>query len=129
MNLSLKRRRQLRRDQTPAEKVLWYILRDRRFEGFKFRRQHPCGPYILDFCCIERSLVIELDGGQHFEPRAEAYDQCRSAFLREKGWSILRFTNPELLFEREGVLQTIVVALGSPSPPRVPRLAVLGPGG
>lgn len=85
----LSRAKQLRSDQTEAEQRLWYHLRAHRFQGAKFKRQKPIGPYIVDFVCLERNLVIELDGGQHANQRE--YDQRRDVWLRGQGFRILRF--------------------------------------
>lgn len=106
--------RQLRRQLTPQERRLWYLLRDRRFAHFKFRRQHPVGPYILDFACCHVHLAIELDGGQHDE-RA-GYDARRTAWLRLQGWRVLRFWNNELMENEEAVLAKILEALVSSAP-------------
>jgi very-short-patch-repair endonuclease len=104
---SLRRRRDLRRNSTDAERALWSHLRAKRFMSLKFRRQHPYGPYILDFYCQARRLAIELDGGQHFEPGAAAYDRCRTAFLDRNGIKVLRFTNDVVLREIGTVLEAI----------------------
>ncbi len=85
MDLPLARRRALRKDSPDAEKLLWFHLRAKRFAGFKFRRQHPCDPYILDFYCPRRRLAVELDGGQHFEDAALRYDERRTRAL-ESSW-------------------------------------------
>ncbi|WP_368301845.1 endonuclease domain-containing protein [Kluyvera sichuanensis] len=108
--------RQLRRQLTPQERRLWYLLRDRRFARFKFRRQHPVGPYILDFACCAVRLAVELDGGQHNE-RA-GYDARRTAWLELQRWRVLRFWNNELMGNEEAVLAQILEALVSqlPSP-------------
>ena len=96
---------------------MWGYLRDRRFDGRKFRRQHACGPYILDFFCPERRLAIELDGGQHFEPAVQQNDRRRTTFLRARGISVLRFNNDEVFMETEAVLEAIARALSNrPSP-------------
>jgi very-short-patch-repair endonuclease len=117
MDASIVRRRSLRRNGTDAEAVLWKHLRDRRFEGYKFRRQHPCGPYILDFYCAEMRIAIELDGGQHFESSALAYDERRTAFLLSQGIAVVRFPTDLVFRELEVVLECIGVALrDSPSP-------------
>jgi adenine-specific DNA-methyltransferase len=86
--------------------------------GFKFRRQYPCGPFILDFFCPARRLAIELDGGQHYEASAAAYDARRSHFLATRGISVLRFASDQIFRETEAVLMTIAFALGAygPSP-------------
>ncbi|MFJ2976662.1 endonuclease domain-containing protein [Kluyvera sp. NPDC087067] len=108
--------RRLRRELTPQERRLWYQLRDRRFARFKFRRQHPVGPYILDFACCTARLAVELDGGQHDE-RAR-YDARRTTWLGLQGWRVLRFWNNELMENEEAVLEKILEALRSfvPSP-------------
>jgi very-short-patch-repair endonuclease len=117
MDLPRLRRRALRRDSTDAERVLWWHLRDRRFEGYKFRRQHSCGPFILDFYCPERRLAVELDGGQHFEPTAMVYDERRTTFLRQKGIAVLRFPTDLVFRELTVVLEQIATVLrGDPSP-------------
>ncbi|MEF3194274.1 MAG: DUF3418 domain-containing protein, partial [Halothiobacillaceae bacterium] len=106
--------RKLRARSTEAERKLWYQLRARRFDGTKFRRQHPLGPYIVDFVCLESHLVIELDGGQHSE--AESYDRQRDAWLNAQGFRVLRFWNNEVMQNLDGVLEAIHQALHSPSP-------------
>jgi very-short-patch-repair endonuclease len=118
MSISLDRRRDLRRHATDAEAALWSELRDRRLAGFKFRRQHPCGPYILDFYCAEAALAIELDGGQHYEEAVAAYDEERTAFVRWRGIEVLRFPNDVIFTERLGVLEAIAAALGVGEPSR-----------
>lgn len=85
---------------------LWHHLRDRRLSGFKFRRQVPVGPYFADFCCAEQRLIVELDGGQHVEQ--QAYDAERSLYLREQGFTVLRFWNDQVLQETEAVLEEIL---------------------
>ena len=85
--------------------------------GFKFRRQHPCGPYILDFYCPGSLLAVELDGGQHFSSAAQDYDQRRTTFLLRRGIMVLRFPNDLVFREPIAVLDAIVLALGGgPSP-------------
>jgi very-short-patch-repair endonuclease len=118
MDLPLARRRQLRTNHTDAEMIIWRHLRAHRFVGFKFRRQHPCGPYIVNFFCAARKLAIELDGGQHFDPAAQAYDERRTRFLTAEGITILRFQNDWVLRELDGVLSVIAATLGvgAPSP-------------
>jgi very-short-patch-repair endonuclease len=117
MDLSLVRRRELRGASTDAETALWARLRAGRLLGFKFRRQHPCGPYILDFYCPRRRLAIELDGGQHFNPAARDYDRRRTAFLLRRSIRVLRFPTDLVFREPMFVLDAIVLALGDgPSP-------------
>ncbi|MGC9954639.1 MAG: endonuclease domain-containing protein [Rhizomicrobium sp.] len=106
--------RQLRRDQTDVERKLWFALRDRRFHGFKFRRQQPIGPYVADFICFEAKLVIELDGGQHGLAENEAADRARTKRLEADGFRVLRFWNNELNDNFDGVLDSISLALGLP---------------
>jgi very-short-patch-repair endonuclease len=117
VNVALDRRRALRHTSTDAEAALWFHLRARRLSGFKFRRQHPCGPYILDFYCPGKHLAVELDGGQHFESAAQAYDERRTMYLRRRGINVLRFANDVVFNELDAVLDEIARALGGgPSP-------------
>ena len=95
----LDRTRRLRRDATDAERRLWRLLRSRRFAGFKFRRQHEFGPYILDFVCVAARLVIEADGGQHFLPRGVEDDRTRDQYLAARGYRTVRFSDREILLE------------------------------
>jgi very-short-patch-repair endonuclease len=119
------RARQLRRNQTDAERELWARLRSRQLFGFKFRRQYPIGSFITDFCCFEQHLVVELDGGQHAE-QTEA-DQRRSDLLTRHGYRVLRFWDNDVMQNMNGVLQRITEALSSsnvnltPSPVPSPR--------
>jgi very-short-patch-repair endonuclease len=101
--------RRLRRDQTDAEYVLWSELRAQKFLGLKFRRQHPIGPYIVDFCCIDKQLIIELDGSQHIE--TQEYDERRTAFLDREGFRVVRFWNDEVLMAMEAVLDKLRLVL------------------
>ncbi len=101
--------RALRRSQTEAEALLWQYLRARRLCGFKFRRQHPFPPYIADFYCAEKKLIIELDGSQHLD--RQEYDAERTRFLNAKGNTVLRFWNDEVLKDMNAVLQIISEAL------------------
>lgn len=100
---------------TEVERRLWYALRARRIDGFKFRRQRPIGPYIVDFVCLERGLVVELDGGQHAE-RVE-YDGRRDSYLNRAGYAVLRFWNHEVSENIDGVMQAIDMALRTGSEP------------
>ena len=108
------RARQLRREQTEAEKRLWAALRARQLHGYKFRRQFVIGSVIADFCCFEKRIVVELDGGQHAD-QASA-DHARSAFLHSHGYSELRFWNNEVLQNLDGVLEKISRSLKQRSP-------------
>ena len=119
--IDAKLQRQLRNTPTDAERTLWQRLRSRQLDGAKFRRQHPFDDYILDFACLERKIVIELDGGQHAE--AVAYDIQRTAKLEKAGFVVLRFWNNEVFENMDGVLEVIWTALlasSKPSPPNPP---------
>ncbi|ELX8364561.1 MULTISPECIES: endonuclease domain-containing protein [Enterobacter cloacae complex] len=108
--------KQLRRELTQEERRLWYLLRSRRFENYKFLRQHPVGHYILDFACCAARLAVELDGGQHDEKLE--YDRQRTLWLNHKGWHVIRFWNNELWNNEEAVLERILETLQAlqPSP-------------
>ena len=106
------RARDLRRSMTDAERRLWSVLRDRRLHGHKFRRQHPLGPFVLDFACIEHRVAVEADGGQHAD---NAADQRRTAWLEGEGWRVLRFWNNDILGNPAGVAETILRALDTAS--------------
>ncbi|MFA9275953.1 MAG: endonuclease domain-containing protein [Candidatus Aquirickettsiella gammari] len=97
--------REMRKKMPDAEQLLWYLLRNRRVAGAKFRRQHAVGRYILDFYCVEKKLAVELDGGQHSEQ--QTYDQHRDAYLKQQGIEVLRFWNNQMLLETEAVLELI----------------------
>ncbi len=102
----------LRKHQTDAESQLWYHLRARRLRGWKFRRQHILQGYIVDFVCLEKKLVVELDGGQHADQKA--YDARRSRILEKNGFKVIRFWNNDVLNNLEGVLEMI---FNTPHPP------------
>lgn len=101
------RARQLRREATTAESLLWELLRDRRLLGRKFRRQHPIGQFIADFFCDDARLIIEIDGAVHREPTQQERDRLREEILREHSFAILRFTNEQIFDHTEQVLQEI----------------------
>ena len=103
--------RALRHNPTEAEKLLWRQLRMWQIDGFKFRRQQPIGPYIVDFVCLEKRLIIELDGGQHAEQ--VEYDAERDAWLYEQGFTVLRFWNNDVLQNINGVKESILSKLES----------------
>ena len=108
--------RQLHRDQTDAEKLLWYSVRGRQLFGLKFRRQYPVGPYILDFYCYAYRLCIELDGGQHDESAGIQHDEQRQIFLTSHGIHTLRFSNNDVLQDIEGVLLQVAEAIRTLTP-------------
>ncbi|HEX7947182.1 MAG TPA: endonuclease domain-containing protein [Phenylobacterium sp.] len=110
------RARQLRRRQTEAEARLWDALRGGRLEDWKWRRQAPVGPFIVDFLCLEAAVVVELDGGVHAE-RAE-YDARRDDYLRGHGLQVLRFDNAEVSGDPERVRWTILSACRESDPSR-----------
>lgn len=106
--------RKLRKELTPAERRLWACLRGDRL-GVNFRRQHALGPYIADFCCVKKKLVIELDGSQHLEQ--VEYDQRRTEFLQGRGYRVLRFWNRDVMHDLDGVLRAILHALEEQTQP------------
>jgi len=108
-----KRALELRQRQTPAEEVLWAVLRDRQLAGAKFRRQHQFGDYITDFFCNDAKLVVECDGDVHSTSDRQKIDQKRDAYLRSQGLTILRFQNEQVLDEPESVLRSIAAHLPS----------------
>jgi very-short-patch-repair endonuclease len=101
------RARQLRSTSTDAERLLWSKLRDRRLDSYKFRRQHPVGPFFADFACIECRVIVELDGGQHYDDEGARRDAARTTLLKEHGFDVLRFSNSEVLLETDAVLHVI----------------------
>ncbi len=111
--------RQLRSNQTDAEQKMWIALRGRRFLNFKFRRQHSIDSYIVDFCCIEKMLVIEIDGGQHAQQ--QLLDQKRTQHLNAQSYQVLRFWNHEVLTDIDSVLEKIRLTLESPHPNPLPK--------
>jgi len=115
------RARSLRRDSTDAERIIWSALRAHRLNAASFRRQTPIGPYVVDFLCNSARLVVELDGGQHFEPQQQKRDTRRDAFLASKGYRVLRFNNYDVMTNRTGVLETIAAALDRSPSPHLPR--------
>ena len=111
--VSTSQARYLRRNLTDAETKLWNKLRNRQL-GYKFRRQVPRGSYIVDFMCAERKLIVEVDGGQHYDSEA---DKVRDTYLRTQGYRVIRFWNHEVLGNIEGVLQELLSELkAAPSP-------------
>ena len=101
--------RRLRKSMTDAERRLWRALRNRQLAGHKFRRQHPIPPYVADFACVERGLIVEVDGGQHSE-RAEA-DAVRTRALQARGFRVIRVWNNDVMANLQGVLSAILAAL------------------
>jgi BirA family biotin operon repressor/biotin-[acetyl-CoA-carboxylase] ligase len=98
-----------------AERLVWSRLRYQAL-GVKFRRQHPIGPYLADFACVPKRIVVELDGSQH---RGSVYDRARDAYMRERGWTVLRFWAWDVVSNLEGTINAIADAVAAPtSPPR-----------
>jgi very-short-patch-repair endonuclease len=107
----------LRRNPTEPERRLWWHLRRRlTTEGTHFRRQVAIGPYVADFCCLGRRLVVEVDGNQHGFDRAAPYDAKRTGYLESQGFRVLRFTNRDVMVEIDSVLDTILAALAPATP-------------
>jgi very-short-patch-repair endonuclease len=114
---TLNQRRELRRNQTDAEKKLWNIIKGRRLSNCKFRRQYSVGPYILDFYCPQIRLCVEIDGGQHMNNRAQ--DAARTKYLNQSLIKVVRFWNNDVLKNPEGVFEALSLAINDltlPSP-------------
>jgi len=116
--LTIARARELRRKLTLPEVILWTAIRGRRLGGARFRRQHPIGPYILDFYCEGARLAVEIDGQSHEHPDQIAHDRRRTAWLEQRGVSVFRIAARDVLGNLEGVLASIKQrACGRPPPP------------
>ena len=113
---SLKRAKVLRGRMTDAEVILWSRLRGHRFGPYRFRRQHPIGPYIADFACVMHRLVVEVDGDTHSTDEEIAYDRRREQYLRTRGWQVFRITNEDVYKRLEMVLEGIVLHMPPPRP-------------
>lgn len=105
--LTHQRARELRKSLTPAEQILWEVLKNRQLEGYKFRRQHPIYRYIADFYCHELRLVVELDGGVHDEVDQQEHDSNRDLVISEFGIQILRFKNEEVMLDPKKVVEKV----------------------
>lgn len=110
--IETRRARELRRNATSAEKILWARLKNRSLGGFKFVRQEPIGPFIADFACRERKLVIEIDGETHSTDEDLAFDARRTAFLNDQGYAVIRFTNQQIYENADAVAEAILAILG-----------------
>ncbi len=104
-------RQRLRNNSTEAEKFLWSKLKRKQFLGYKFRRQHGIGKYIVDFYCPHATLAIELDGVTHYTDEQIAYDKEKEGFIRAKGIQVLRFTNEDVYKRIDIVLEAILVEI------------------
>src|SRR5579863_760106 len=109
----IERSRALRQTATEAENRAWFFLRKLRVEGIKFRRQHPIGKYVVDFCCTERRLVIELDGSIHSQPSHSLKDRTRVQYLKEHGYTIAQFPNGMVLEAPETFVEKILVRVSA----------------
>lgn len=101
--------KQLRKDQTPWERKLWYDFLRRC--PYRFQRQKTIGPYIVDFYCCKAKLIVELDGGQHMLPERQDYDHRRTVYLEKQGLRVLRFSNLDIVRNFSGVCQVILGSL------------------
>lgn len=99
--------RYLRKNMTSQERKVWDVIRNRQFYGYRFLRQYVIGVYIVDFICREKKLIIEIDGGQHNEPKNLEYDKQRSLYLESKGYRIIHFWNNEIDNNLTGVYQQL----------------------
>jgi very-short-patch-repair endonuclease len=104
------RARELRKSMSDAERILWHRLRGKQIEGARFRRQHPIGTYIADFVCLERRLIVEVDGGQHTEDAHVARDARRDQWLQAEGYRVVRVATTEVRANLTGVLEMIWAA-------------------
>jgi very-short-patch-repair endonuclease len=111
------RRRELRRNQTDAERVLWAKVRNEQFFEMKFFRQYSVGPYILDFYCPTAKLAVELDGGQHTKSDNREYDAARSEYLKTQGIDVMRFWNNEVMLDIQSVLSLLELKVTPLYPP------------
>ena len=126
LRTAVKQARRLRHKATATEAILWRWLRKHRMEGLHFRRQHPIGPYIVDFCCVPRRLVVELDGYVHTDPLRAERDALRTRWLMHQGYRVCRFRNEQVWAGPELVLGEIADALAGRAPP---SLTLPPPGG
>ncbi len=110
------RSRQLRKNMTDAEMILWSKIKMKQLNGYQFLRQKPIGGYIIDFFCMKAKLVIEIDGGQHFLEDIVDYDKHRDKYLKSLGLTVLRFTNNDIQENIEGVMDIILENLRTKSP-------------
>jgi very-short-patch-repair endonuclease len=129
------RARELRNNATSAERRLWLQLRKLKATGFKFRRQMPIDPFIVDFACLRYRLIIEADGATHGTDSEIAYDARRQSYLEHQGFKVLRFSNDDVVTKIEGLMDVVVSALEgmgdagrySPRVPVPPRAPTPGP--
>ena len=114
------RAKELRRNETDAERLMWSWLRAKQINGIKFRRQQPIGGYIVDFVSFEKKLIIEIDGGQHNFDNNRENDRVRTEWFEAQGYRVIRFWNTDVYTNREGVLYKVVEAMEDPHPDPLP---------
>ena len=102
------RAKELRRNMTPAEKILWQYLRNDQLNGYHFRRQHPIKQFVADFYCAKADLIVELDGGIHNNPEVQEHDINRTVELENMGITVIRFTNEEIYNDINNVIEKII---------------------
>jgi very-short-patch-repair endonuclease len=107
--MNVEKAQELRRNQTPAEALVWSALRRGQLDGHHFRRQFPKGAYIFDFVCLAAKLVIEIDGSSH--DQTVAYDDVRTRYIEDMGFRVIRFSNEDVRENLEGVVETIQLML------------------
>lgn len=115
------KRQDLRNNPTSPESLLWQRLKGKQLSGFKFRRQHSIGNFIVDFYCSERKLAVEIDGDSHFSDSGKSYDIIRTEYLNKMGISVIRFTNIDVTKHITGVLEKILIVLHQTPPPTPPQ--------
>lgn len=108
---TVRRARSLRKRMTNAEIILWQHLRRKQLAGHRFRRQVPVGPYIADFACVDKHLIVEVDGATHSDEAERAHDARRTEFLGHRGWQVHRVWNTDIYENLEGVLDGILYQL------------------
>ncbi len=121
MKEQIEKSRDLRKNMTPQERKLWYIIKNRQFFGYRFRRQFPLGQYIVDFMCREKKIIIEIDGGQHNEIKNIQYDNKRTEYLISEGYKVIRFWNNDIDKNISGVynkLKEVFEIGGNITPPQ-----------
>ena len=114
--ITIQRARELRRALTLPEVILWQALRGRRLDGIRFRRQHPVGPYILDFYCEDAKLAVEVDGSGHEHPDQGRHDDRRTEWLNRQGIAVMRMAARDVLGNLEGVLTRLKERVRNPPP-------------
>lgn len=112
------KRRELRKQQTPEELIFWAHVKGRRFYGYKFRRQYSIGNYVADFYCSELKLVVEIDGGQHYEEEKIKYDELRTKYFNDLGMKVKRYTNLDIKNNLTSVLDDLLQEIEASEEPQ-----------